>query len=190
MKPGSGAITLAAALLALSACSKPREPLGEFNLVPAFELVDQTGAPFSSAAKLAGKVWIADFVFTNCNGPCPRMGTQMRQVQKALANVGDVRLVSFTVDPKRDTPAVLAAYAKRYSAAPGRWFFLTGPETTLNALSLEAFMLSKLTGQMDHSTRFVLVDRQGRVRQYYDTTEPANIDALIADARELAGPPS
>ena len=181
---GASFALVAGLLLNYSACSR-REPLGEFNLIPPFELVDQTGAPFSSVAQLAGKVWIADFVFTNCNGPCPRMGSQMRQVQKALAGVQDVRLVSFTVDPARDTPNVLAAYAQRYSAQPGRWYFLTGSPATLNALSLDAFMLSRLTTQLDHSTRFVLVDRRGRVRKYYDTTEAGSIDALIADARDL-----
>ncbi len=178
-----GAITILAVLSC--ACARHREPLGEFNTVPDFELVDQTGAPFSSVAQLRGKVWVADFVFTNCKGPCPRMGSQMRQVQSALADVEAVRFVSFTVDPKRDTPEVLATYARRYSALPGRWFFLTGAAETLNKLSLRAFMLSALNDQMDHSTRFALVDRQGRVRKYYDTTEPRSIPDLIADAREL-----
>ena len=175
-------------LLALlsSACLRQREPLGEFNTVPEFQLVDQTGAPFSSALQLRGKVWVADFVFANCQGPCPRMGSQMRQVQNALADVEAVRMVSFTVDPKRDTPEVLAAYARRFQAQPGRWFFLTGDAEILNNLSLKAFMLSGLNDQMDHSTRFALIDRRGRVRKYYDTTEPHSIPDLIADARALA----
>lgn len=183
----SGAINLVVLLAVFScACFRQREPLGEFNTVPDFQLVDQTGAPFSSAGKLRGKVWVADFVFTNCQGPCPRMGSQMRQIQTALAGVEAVRMVSFTVDPKRDTPEVLAAYARRFQAQPGRWFFLTGDAETLNNLSLKAFMLSGLNDQMDHSTRFALVDAQGRVRKYYDTTEPHSIPDLIADARTLA----
>ena len=182
-----GAISIAVLLTLFScACWRQREPLGEFNTVPDFQLVDQTGAPFSSAGQLRGKVWVADFVFTNCQGPCPRMGSQMRQVQTALTDVQGVRLVSFTVDPKRDTPEVLASYARRFQAQPGRWFFLTGDVETLNRLSLKAFMLSGLNGQMDHSTRFALVDAQGRVRKYYDTTEPQSIPDLIADARALA----
>ncbi len=173
------------AIFVLPACSH-REPLAEFNTVPNFQLVDQTGAPFLSAEQLAGKVWIADFIFTNCAGPCPRMGSQMKQVQTALADVMDVRFVSFTVDPKRDTPEVLAAYAKRFSAQRGRWFFLTGPMETLNDLSLNAFMLAKLTGEADHSTRFALVDRRSRVRKYYQTTDADSLPNLINDARALA----
>jgi protein SCO1 len=175
-------------LLASISCSR-REPPGRFNTIPDFQLIDQSGGDFLSASQLRGKVWVADFIFTNCNGPCPRMGSQMRQVQTALAGVPDVRLVSFTVDPKRDTPEVLAAYAKRYAAKPGRWYFLTGEPDKLNELSLKSFMLSRLDGQLDHSTRFVLVDRQSQVRKYYDTTEPRSIADLIADARELAGAP-
>lgn len=171
-------------LLSLDACSR-REPLGEFNTIPDFELTDQSGSVFSSAVQLHGKVWVADFIFTNCAGPCPRMGSQMRQVQTALADQPDIRLISFSVDPKRDTPNVLHAYAKRYSATPGRWFFLTGSPETLNNLSLNAFMLSRLNEQMDHSTRFVLVDRRGRVRKYYDSSAPEAIRDLIADARDL-----
>jgi cytochrome oxidase Cu insertion factor (SCO1/SenC/PrrC family) len=171
--------------LSLYSCHR-REPLGEFNAVPDFELTDQSGARFESALQLKGKVWIADFIFTNCAGPCPRMGSQMRQVQSALTGQPGIRLVSFSVDPKRDTPEVLSAYAKRYSAQPGRWFFLTGSPDTLNKLSLEAFMLSRVSDQLDHSTRFALVDRQGKVRKYYETTEPRAIPDLIADARELA----
>jgi protein SCO1 len=179
--------TVLVLLLAIS-CSR-REPLGHFNTIPDFQLIDQTGAPFLSTAQLRGKVWIADFIFTNCNGPCPRMGSQMRQVQTALAAIPDIRLVSFTVDPKRDTPEVLAAYAKRHAAQPGRWDFLTGEPDKLNELSLKSFLLSRLDDQLDHSTRFVLVDRQSQVRKYYDTTEPRSISDLIADARDLAGTP-
>mgnify|MGYP002377724512 CR=1 FL=1 len=97
----------------------------------------------------------------------------------------DVRLVSFTVDPENDTPTALAEYAKRYQATQGRWFFLTGSKATLHQLKREAFMLGNVDGSTDHSTRFVLIDRQGRVRRYYDTTEPDAVSNVIADARTL-----
>lgn len=189
MKATTAAAAAAVTLLTLAAAScrsTPREPLGFFETVPDFALTAHTGQPFLSSAELKGRVWIADFVFTNCAGPCPRMGTQMRQIQKALAGVDSIRLVSFTVDPKRDTPAVLAGYASRYQAEPGRWFFLTGPLETLDGLSFKVFRLATITGQLDHSTRFTLVDRHGRIRKYYDTTSAESISELIADARALA----
>ena len=82
-----------------------------------------------------------------------------------------MRLVSFSVDPAEDTPPVLAAYAKTHGAAPSMWYFLTGPVATLQMLDRDAFKLGNIDATMQHSTRFVLVDRQGRIRGYYDTSE-------------------
>jgi protein SCO1 len=123
-------------------------------------------------------------MFTNCPGPCPRMSSQMRQVQTALA-IADVRLVSFTIDPERDTPEALTAYAIRYGARPGIWSFLTGPVETLQRLDRDVFKLGDIDGSLQHSTRFVLMDRKSRVRGYYLTSEPDAISQLIADAKRL-----
>jgi cytochrome oxidase Cu insertion factor (SCO1/SenC/PrrC family) len=112
------------------------------------------------------------------------MSSQMRQVQTALAS-SDVRLVSMTIDPERDTPAVLADYASHFSAKPGVWYFLTGPVETLRHLDRDVFQLGDIDGSLDHSTRFALVDRKSRVRGFYLTSEPDAIEHLIADAREL-----
>ena len=115
-----------AAAVCLMAAGCTRNPsLPVYSTVPGFKLTDQTGAEFSSAA-LNGHIWVADFFFTNCPGPCPRMSSQMHQVQTALAAEAAARFVSFTVDPARDTPPVLAAYAQHFEATPGKWFFLTG----------------------------------------------------------------
>lgn len=132
-----------------------------------------------------GRVWIADFIFTTCTGPCPRMSSQMRQVQKQLGDSG-VKLVSFTVDPNRDTPEVLARYAQRYEAKEGVWYFLTGPKETLHRLNRDVFKLGDVAGNLDHSTRFILVDAKGRIRGFYPTDEQGAIDRIVADARRLA----
>jgi protein SCO1 len=97
-----------------------------------------------------------------------------------------VHLVSFTVDPKNDTPPVLAEYAKVHGASPAMWSFLTGPVATLQTLDRDAFKLGNVDGSLQHSTRFVLVDRQSRIRAYYDTSDPSSIPKLISDIRELA----
>jgi protein SCO1/2 len=178
-------IVLGSSLVALAGCAA-RAGLPSYAVVPNFSLVDQTGAQFDSTAKLDKNVWIADFIYTTCAGPCPRMSSQMLQVQKALAGVRDLRLVSFTVDPKNDTPPVLAEYATHFEAQPGRWFFLTGPEDKLQYLSKNVFMLGNTGGNLEHSTRFVLIDKQSRVRGYYLTEDADAIPRLIADARMLA----
>jgi protein SCO1/2 len=115
------------------------------------------------------------------------MSAQMRQVDNALRpDIKDLRLVSFTVDPARDTPAVLAKYAERYQAEPGVWFFLTGSQSTLNNLARYVFMLGDVNGDLQHSTRFVLIDRQSRVRGYYLTSDDDAIPKLLADAKRVA----
>ena len=109
----------------------------------------------------------------------------MHQVQTALSGAEGLKLVSFTVDPERDTPAVLAGYSNHFQAQPGRWFLLTGSQDTLNNLSRKVFMLGDVNGTLEHSTRFVLIDRASRVRGFYLTSDEDAIPRLIADAKNL-----
>jgi len=166
-------------LLLLTGCRKPLQTLGE---VPPFELTDQKGRTFSRAA-LDGHVWVADFIYTTCQGPCPRMSSRMRAIQNRTDR--NVRLVSFTVDPDNDTPPVLEAYGKRFGADDSRWMLLTGAKETLNALDRYAFHLGTLGAEMDHSTRFVLVDRKGRIRGYYGIAEGDPVEKIAGDAARL-----
>jgi protein SCO1 len=178
------AISSVAAIL--SACAVHALP--SYSTVPDFTLTDQSGAQFASASALKNTVWIADFIFTTCPGPCPRMSSQMHEIENALAQE-PVKLVSFTVDPDRDTPPVLAEYAGHFGAKPGVWFFLTGDKSTLQHLDRDVFFLGNIDGTLEHSTRFLLIDRSGRVRGYYDSIsqngEESAIPRLIADAKAL-----
>ena len=176
----STAIATSAFALLAGCASKPALP--SFGVVPDFTLTDQTGAKFSSA-ELNKKVWIADFVFTNCPGPCPRMSSQMRQVQEKTP--ADVKLVSFTVDPERDTPPVLAAYAKHFKYDPARWWFLTGEQAKLSSLGRDGFLLNPVDVSLTHSTRFVLVDRRRRIRGFYSTSEEDFLSNLLRDIQTL-----
>src|SRR6266404_3706373 len=169
----------------LVGCGARTNSLPVFYDVPEFELVAQDGRPFNSKV-LRGKVWVADFIYTTCPGPCPRMTSQMREVQDAVIKMSDVKLVSFTVDPARDTPEALAAYAKTHGASTEDWYFLTGPEATLQTLDRNTFKLGDLNSSLQHSTRFALVDRQSRIRGYYDTSESRTISRLISDVYALA----
>jgi protein SCO1/2 len=182
-------IVLGSSLMALAGCAA-HAGLPSYTTVPDFTLTDQTGVQFDSAAKLKHNVWIADFIYTTCPGPCPRMTSQMHQVENALAGIENLRLVSFTVDPKNDTPAVLSEYAGNFGAVPGRWFFLTGPEATLQHLSKDVFWLGDVGGRLEHSTRFVLVDQNSKVRGFYLTEEADAIPRLIEDAKKLVRSPS
>ncbi len=168
-----------------AACLRVGKAFPDYGVVPPFQLVAQDGTTFESS-RLAGNIWVADFFFTNCGSVCPRMTSQMHQIQQAVYRMPEVRLVSFTVDPERDTPAVLAAYAKEHHVSPERWFLLTGRESVLQTLDKDAFKLGDVDGNLTHSTRFVLVDRSSHIRGYYDTSELDSIPHLIADIHALA----
>ena len=154
------------------------------GVVPPFQLTDQAARPFDGAS-LAGHVWVADFIYTACPGPCPMMSSQMRRLQAATAATPDVKLISFTVDPDNDTPAALAEYARRFAADPRRWTFLTGARARLNELGLAAFHLNSVDGSLIHSTRFALVDRRGGIRGYYSSDEEGLQARLLRDIRAL-----
>jgi len=178
-------VVVAALLITLASCTPKAASLPVYFDVPEFQLTAQDGQPFDSKV-LAGKIWVADFIYTTCPGPCPRMTSQMHEIQNAIITMPDVKLVSFTVDPARDTPAVLAGYAKAHGASAEHWYFLTGSPDTLQKLDRDAFKLGNITPSLEHSTRFVLVDRQSRIRGYYETSESGTIPRLIADIHALA----
>jgi protein SCO1/2 len=162
-----------------------RRQLPEDAIVPSFQLTDQDGQPFGTE-QLRGKIWIADFVYTTCPGPCPMISSRMSETQKPLRDT-DVKLVSFSVDPQHDTPAVLRDYAAKLNAQPGRWKFLTGDKNTIYHLIRDGFKLATLNGTEGpvHSTRLVLVDRHGVIRGYYDATEADAVTRLLADTNHL-----
>lgn len=161
------------------------DSLPTHGVVPDFELTDQSGRVFKSKERLDGKVWVADFVFTTCSGPCPRMTSQLRKLRQDVGDSPDLRTVSFTIDPARDTPEALATYSRQFGADPEKWFFLTGAQKNLHHLSKDVFMLSDIDGSLEHSSRFVLVDRHSRIRGFYDTSDAESMQKLATDLRNL-----
>jgi protein SCO1/2 len=162
--------------------------LSSYGTVPPFALVNQEAQPFGSA-QLAGKIWIADFIFTSCPGPCPIISSRMSELQKPLEK-SDVHLVSFSVDPEKDTPEVLRGYAEKLKAQPKRWDFLTGPHAAIYSLMRDGFKLAVSDGSDEqgmpvHTTRVVLVDRRGTIRGYYDALAPDAVTKLLADTNHL-----
>jgi len=157
-----------------------------------FSLVDSRGEEVT-LADLAGRPFILDFVFTTCTGPCPAMSARMRDMQEQLEG-SDVRLVSVSVDPERDDPEALAAYAEALEADPERWWFLTGEKDQIRALARSVQVAAdpdptpgaELGTQVTHSTKFVVVDGAGRVRGYYDGVTEEGRAGAIARARHLA----
>jgi protein SCO1/2 len=170
---------------ALLLCSCARvKPLPVLGQVPQFDLVASTGQPFDSH-ELDRHIWVANFIYTTCDGPCPMMSHQMRGIQASTESTPDVKLVSFTVDPAHDTPEALAKYSKFFKADGSRWYFLTGEMARLNDLGLNTFKLNSVKGDLSHSTRFVLVDRQRRIRGYYLSASDDFPKQLLHDIRQL-----
>ncbi len=176
------AITVCA--LAWAACNRSGPPFPVLGRIDPFQLTAQTGQPFDSTT-LLGHIWIADFIFTNCPGPCPLMSKHMGELQRKTADLPGVKFVSFTVDPAHDTPPVLTTYSKHFLADPARWTFLTGDQSLLDHLAFNEFKLNHVDGSFDHSTRFVLLDGQMRIRAYYSTEEPDFQTRLERDLRRL-----
>ena len=114
--------------------------LKRINIVPPFALTERSRRTISNN-DLYGKIWVADFVYTTCPGPCPLVTASMAKLQEAVAHDMQVQLVTFTVDPETDTPAILAAYADHFGASKDRWWFLTGPEKQQDALIRDGFFL-------------------------------------------------
>ena len=160
-------------LLAAVAAPVAAAPPDDYGPVGPFRLTERDGRTVS-AADLDGKVWVASFVFTRCSGPCPSVTATMARLQGELKEQPDVRLVTFTVDPERDQLSDLNQYADRFGANPQRWLFLTGPKDDVYRLLREGFHVAVDQGKdsegrpdINHSTRLVVVDRQGRIRGYY-----------------------
>jgi protein SCO1/2 len=159
-------------------------PLPVLAQLPDFRLPERSGKTLG-LADLKGQVWIADFIFTRCPGPCPRMTSKMASLQRDLQSEDSLRLVSISVDPEFDTPEVLAKYAARYQAKEGRWFFLTGDKAAIHDLAKSGFLVGGVDDVTLHTTRFVLIDREGRVRGYYSSSDEDELQKLRNDARAL-----
>jgi cytochrome oxidase Cu insertion factor (SCO1/SenC/PrrC family) len=158
---------------------------------PDFSFTTQEGHPFSSS-ELKGKVWVADFIFTRCAGTCPMLSTQMRFLAKEWKGREELKLVTFTVDPDYDQVPVMAQYAQRFGADPQQWIFLTGTKKDLYAMIRQGFKLSASPDpqavpgfEFIHTTRMVLMDREGNIRGLYEGDDDRDIQYLHRDLRYL-----
>jgi len=158
-----------------------------FN-VPGFKLTERSGKTVT-LSDLAGKVWVANFFYASCPGPCPVINGKISALQdKVLKNDG-VFFVSITTQPDTDTPAVLRQYADRFHAS-GRWLFLTGDKAQIFNLSNNGFKLgvtedSDPAQPITHSTKLALVDKSGVIRGYYDGMDDEALRKLEGDIKKL-----
>jgi protein SCO1/2 len=164
------------------------DSLSNFGPVPEFSLTERTGKRVT-LADLRGKVWLADFIYTSCTDTCPLQSAQMAKLQEQMGKQRDFKLISFSVDPDRDTPDALARYADHFKADADAWLFLTGDKEQISRLVQEGFHLSATPALKSapgedvilHSPRFVLIDRTAQIRSYYDSRDEAALRRLNKD---------
>ena len=157
---------------------------------PDFMLTNQAGE-ITTAEDLKGQVWAVDFFFMNCTAICPMLAEKMQWLSDEIADHpqrGDMRLVSISLDPDRDTPETLADYAEALGAVPSEWLFLTGPtRQEVWEVSEGGFKLAveatpdDPTNPIAHTGQIALVDRQGMVRGFYNGLEAEGVQALKRD---------
>lgn len=170
-------------------CARPPAavaPLPDFSLTA----VTPDGVTPLDLAALKGRVWIAGFVFTRCAGPCPLITENMARLQGELPK--SVGLLSFSVDPDHDSPEVLSLYARKHKADPQRWLFVTGSKAELVRLVRDGFKLPVAENaqaapgeRVTHATRLVLLDKDARIRGWYEGVERGALERLIRDAKSL-----
>ena len=189
-------ILVAALVLAVGVACRPQSSLPVLWQGPEFALTDQTGRPFASS-DLAGKVVVANFVFTSCTDVCPLLTGTMARVRDELRSarlLGDkAMLVSFSVDPEQDTPAALAEYGGRFDADPAEWKFLTGERRQIDDLLTLGYKVGApprvpkpgAAPEIVHTNRFALVDAQGQVRALLRGDE-LDVPGLVEEVRRLA----
>lgn len=189
---GSGLrIGILAAAALIAGCAPRSAPLvlDPIGAVAPFQLLDQDGTAFTER-ELAGRVWVANFFFTSCPSICPPLTAAMAALERDFPAEPGLGFLSITVDPARDDPATLRAHAQAQGLPQARWRFLTGEREEIQRLCEASFRLAfgtefDASGDLTHSSRFVLVDRAGQVRGYFDALDPAQRAPLRAAVRAL-----
>lgn len=166
----------------LSTRSLPVKQPEKFWSMPDFSLIDSDQSLFGSA-QLKDQVWIANFIFTSCPMVCPKLTAKMSELNSQFNPSAPIQVISFTIDPETDTPQRLASYKKTYTQ-DARWHFLTGSKQQIDAVIEQGFKLN-LAENGAHSQQFVLIDKQGQVRGFYDPFTAQELQKLTTDIRQL-----
>jgi cytochrome oxidase Cu insertion factor (SCO1/SenC/PrrC family) len=188
---GAARRALPIAVLLLAACAE-KKPIGKARIekgegleVGAFNFLERAGRPLSDK-DMKGKVWVASLIFTRCGTSCPPMCGEMLALQEEFKSDPDFRIVAVTVDPAFDTADVLDRFGESYGADPDRWYFLTGRAEDIRRFAVEGLRIPwNADDPVTHSTDFVLVDREGRIRDYFRQTQPAQMKRMRAVVREV-----
>lgn len=163
--------------------------VSKYHTIGDFSFVNQNGKTITQK-EYEGKIYVADFFFTTCGSICPKMTTNLVDVQNAIKNNPKVKLLSLSVFPETDSVPVLKAYAKKYGVIDAKWNLVTGDKKEIYTMARKSYLAVKM-GRPDqlydmvHTENFVLVDQKRRVRGFYDGTKKEEIKRLIEDINWL-----
>lgn len=161
----------------------------KFHTIPDFALLNQNGDTITQK-DYEGKIYVADFFYTTCPSFCPKLTNSLERVQKATLHDDEIMLASFTVTPEIDTVEQLKRYAEENGVITGKWNLLTGSKKEIYNLARKGYCVVKTTGDggkydMIHTENLVLIDKEKRIRGFYDGTNPEEVDQLLEDIQLL-----
>jgi len=174
----------------------PKEPVPNsakpdtiYHHIADFSFISQDSSIVTQET-VKNKIYVADFFFSTCKSICPKMTNHLMRVQNAFKDEADVVIISHTVDPENDTPPVLAKYAEKHKAIVGKWFFVTGDKKQLYDLARNSYYITAMPGDgtgddFIHSEKMVLIDKDKRIRGFYDGTDYFEITRLIEEVKVL-----
>ncbi|MBK0381158.1 SCO family protein [Mucilaginibacter segetis] len=160
-----------------------------YQTIPPFNFINQYGDSITEKS-VKGDIYVADFFFTTCPSICPVMHRNMLKIYNDFKNVSDFKILSHTIDPKHDSVEVLKKYADKLGVSGNTWWFLQGKKAETYQLGEKNYLIAVkqddgAAGGYVHQGWFVLVDKQRRIRGYYDGTDEKQVDKLIADIKTL-----
>ncbi|MEO9869324.1 SCO family protein [Ekhidna sp.] len=160
-----------------------------YHTIQDFELVDQDSSTVTNET-FNNKLYVADFFFTSCPTICPKMKAQMLRVYSKFEDNDKVMILSHTIDPTYDTVGLLKDYADRLGVSSDKWKFVTGDQDYIYDLAEKSYISladedSNAPGGFVHSGAFLLVDKDRRIRGFYDGTVPEQVDVLMNDIDKL-----
>ncbi|MBP4141070.1 SCO family protein [Flavobacterium sp. I-SCBP12n] len=162
----------------------------KYHTIGDFSFINQNGKTITQK-DYEGKIYVADFFFTTCGSICPKMTSNLSEIQTAFANNPKVKLLSHTVFPETDSVPVLKAYAIKHNVNDSKWNLVTGDKKEIYTMARKSYLAVKLGKpselyDMVHTENFVLVDTKKRVRGFYDGTKKEDIQRLIEDITFLS----
>ena len=163
--------------------------ISKYHTIGDFSFINQNGKKITQK-DYEGKIYVSDFFFTTCGSICPKMTTNLAEIQKSIINNPKVMLLSHTVFPETDSVSVLKKYAIKNGVIDSKWNLVTGDKKQIYTMARKSYLAVKLGKpnelyDMVHTENFILVDSKKRVRGFYDGTKEEDIQRLIEDINFL-----